>query len=299
MTTKPPMLLVGAAGLLATVMLWWGAAFLPLPTASPEWVARARAVCFSLGDNGLPQRAGWLMLIGAPLLMAATLGALWGNERAAVRDWWRRHRVARRVAIGVLAVLMLEAHLIGTKICAIVRSTAAAPDTPAAELSTYPRQQRSAPDFALIDEAGRTVRLSDAQGRVAYVGFVFAHCRAVCPRLVETVTAAQRALGPARSVAYLISLDPWRDTVGALAAMHRQWALPEGVHVLSGSPDAVNAVLDAYQVPRTRDTTNGDVVHPALIDVIAPDGTLAYVFNGPTTALLIDAGETVWSDVTR
>jgi hypothetical protein len=46
--------------------------------------------------------------------------------------------------------------------------------------------------------------------------------------------------------------------------------------VVSGSIDEVNALLDRWQVPRTRSETNGQVDHPALTYVLDGAGRIAY-----------------------
>ena len=73
--------------------------------------------------------------------------------------------------------------------------------------------------------------------------------------------------------------------------MHQQWNLPSTMHVMSGSVEEVSRVLDAFKIPRSRDEKTGEVVHPALVYVIDPNGKMAYVFNGATAALLIQAGK--------
>ena len=51
--------------------------------------------------------------------------------------------------------------------------------------------------------------------------------------------------------------------------------LPESVTELE------TEVLEAWEVPMERDLSNGEITHPALVHVLAPDGTVAYSFNGP------------------
>ena len=57
---------LGATGfILAVSAAWWGFALFGVAGA-PEWVARARAVCFNITETGLPDAKGWLLLLGQP-----------------------------------------------------------------------------------------------------------------------------------------------------------------------------------------------------------------------------------------
>ena len=52
------------------------------------------------------------------------------------------------------------------------------------------------------------------------------------------------------------------------------------VHVLSGVPDSVERVLNAWRVPRARNERTGDLSHPSVVYVIGADGRIAYVVSG-------------------
>ena len=50
--------------------------------------------------------------------------------------------------------------------------------------------------------------------------------------------------------------------------------------MLSGAPDSVERVLNAWRVPRARNERTGDVSHPSVVYVIGADGRIAYVVSG-------------------
>jgi cytochrome oxidase Cu insertion factor (SCO1/SenC/PrrC family) len=50
--------------------------------------------------------------------------------------------------------------------------------------------------------------------------------------------------------------------------------------VLSGQPEQVEHVLNRWRVPRVRNERTGDLSHPTLVYVIAPNGRIAYLVNG-------------------
>ena len=295
MTKKPPFLLPSFLFLIVTTMLWWGFAFLPLPDKAPPWVTQARVVCFGLSENGLPQNYGWLLLIGAPLMMMAAVWVLWGHELKEVKNYLKAKKRVAFLSSFVLLLFFAEAYLIEQRISValggVFRSETL--DEAKSDLSVYPRFDQMAPELELANQAGQKMNLKSEKGKVVYVTFAFAHCQAICPTLANTLKKVHQDLGPDQSTVFIISLDPWRDTVGALANMHQQWGLPPTMHVLSGSVEEVNRILDVYKVPRSRDEKTGEVVHPALVNVIDPQGRLAYVFNGASTELLVKAGREI------
>ncbi len=64
---------------------------------------------------------------------------------------------------------------------------------------------------------------------------------------------------------------------------------PKGAHFLSGEVPAVLEVLEAWEMPIERNPLDGDISHPALVCVLAADGTVAYTFNNPSAEWLVEA----------
>jgi len=80
-----------------------------------------------------------------------------------------------------------------------------------------------APELALIDQDGDTLRRADLQGKVWLASFIFTHCTDFCPRVTQEMARlrdslrAQRLLGgTVRLVSF--SVDPARDTPDVLRA---------------------------------------------------------------------------------
>jgi cytochrome oxidase Cu insertion factor (SCO1/SenC/PrrC family) len=88
----------------------------------------------------------------------------------------------------------------------------------------------------------------------------------------------------------IVTLDPWRDTPGALPSLAARWELPPGGRVLSGTVAQVNAALDGFGVPRRRDLATGDIAHPPLVYVVDPAGTIAYALSNPSPRWIVAAG---------
>jgi protein SCO1/2 len=150
------------------------------------------------------------------------------------------------------------------------------------------RLDRAAPALALIAHDGATRSIDQLRGRPVLVTFAFAHCETVCPLVIRDVLAARERLDSIdRPPAVLIvTLDPWRDTPSRLPAMASAWSLPErDVWVLGGEVAAVEATLDAWEVPRSRDLRTGEVTHPSLVYIVDADGRIAFVSTGGADAI--------------
>jgi protein SCO1/2 len=136
----------------------------------------------------------------------------------------------------------------------------------------------------LIDQAGRNVTLEMFRGRPVLVTFAYAHCETVCPAVVADVLTVAARVPDARPAVVIVTLDPWRDTPSRLPAIAAAWRahfdLRGDVRVLSGTPDIVERVLNAWRIPRVRNERTGDISHPSLVYVIGGDGRIAYVVTG-------------------
>jgi cytochrome oxidase Cu insertion factor (SCO1/SenC/PrrC family) len=275
----------------ATTLSWWAFAFLPLPANPPEWLEAARYACFGPMESGLPGPAGFILLVVAPATLLVAIVALWGADLAPSVRRLARRRAGQALLAALALAVVVEGAWVATKVRAAQRTASAAfavAELPAELPRDYPRQTAAAPDFALVDQHGDTISLGRFKGRPVVLTFVFAHCRTLCPTLVETLKRAAPGATPAAVL--LVTLDPWRDTVGTLPGMARQWDVPRGFHVLSARRvDEVLSVVTAYGVPFERDDKTGDVVHPGLVFVVDGDGRLAFTFNNPPVAWVREA----------
>lgn len=266
-----------------SVVIWWGFAFWPTPMGDQSWLAVAQAACFGSLPGGLPAAHGWMMLTLAPLMLLGAIIAVYGSDIAhtlsqRLRTWpWRLAFGALTMAFAVevtWAISRVEASVQLNAVAFASTLTEPLPDD-------YPRGSTPAPAFELIDQAGRSFSLATLSGRPAVVSFIFAHCQTVCPAIVGTIKNAAQAPEAGDFATVLVTLDPWRDTPTALPAMAEAFALPEPGYLLSGPPDNVTRVLDAFGVAYQRNTTTGDVAHAPLVVIVDRDGRIAYQFNNP------------------
>lgn len=141
----------------------------------------------------------------------------------------------------------------------------------------------SAPDFALTDQDGRAVKLSEWRGRAVFVDFVFTRCPGPCPIQTARMVEVQKKLGPelaARARFASISLDPSYDSPERL----REYAAKHGASLanwsfLTGDPAAVQSVLDAWRIGTIR-KPDGGIDHVVATFLVAPDGRIAHRYLG-------------------
>lgn len=264
-------------GVLVITAGWWALALWPLPAETPEWVARARAACFGSTVSGLPNAGGWALLIGQPTGMLIFLFAVWGESVTrgleALRGRW-----VGRVVLAFTGLFLLTGTLAAATRVASVRGDAfdvrgGQPAGPLVEV------KGEAAQFGLVNQHGERVTIEQFRGQPLLVTFAFAHCTTVCPLLVKDMLVARQELG-GDVPGVVVTLDPWRDTPSRLPSIAAAWQLPEGVHLLSGTVEEVEFVLDRWKIPRIRNQSNGDVIHPSVTYIVAPNGRLAYMSDG-------------------
>jgi protein SCO1 len=280
--------MAGLIALFVTTLAWWALALWPVD-AAPAWLERTRYVCFGVAQNGLPDAGGWIGLIAGPLGMLTILVAGWNSG---MRSLLRRTRSSRTVA-ATLTALAVGVLVMITSAAVLVQQAMAEPawlqhdDTVPPE--TYPRLDRAAPALVLTAQDGNVFDVAAVRGRPVLLTFAYAHCSTICPLVVKHALDAQEAVRGSRHEAavVIITLDPWRDTPSRLPTMAQGWGLPaQDAWIAGGSVEDVEAVLDAWDVPRSRNTTTGEVTHPSLTYIVDRDGTLAYASNSGAAALI-------------
>jgi protein SCO1/2 len=141
-----------------------------------------------------------------------------------------------------------------------------------------------APDFALTDEQGRVVRLSDFAGQVVLVNFIYTRCPLpeVCPRLTASFASLQRRYGErlGRGLVMLsITLDPTYDTPEVLARYAKSsGARPDGWRFLTGSQDEIGRVARTFGLVHWAE--EGVIVHSSSTAVVDRDGKFAALVEG-------------------
>ena len=138
------------------------------------------------------------------------------------------------------------------------------------------------PDFTLIDQTGKPVRLSQFRGEPVAVTFVYTRCpvATACPITVGKFSKIAAALTKEEFGTILaVTVDPQGDTPAVLkeyadhvGADSTRWKF------LTGDPVAVARVAERFGVLYYPD--HGQIVHSQTVAVVDPDGRIASVYYG-------------------
>ena len=270
---QPGLALVALVAIALITVAWWALALHPVTAATPHWLARTQAVCFGTGPTGLPSVGGWIVLIGEPVGMVIALLLIWGGSLRRDLRWLRARRWGpAAMAVAGLALGFGAAFAVQRVRGALVTGGEAFDVTGSDR--PVERPGTPAPPLVLVDQHGARFDLASMRGNPVLVTFAFAHCEVVCPTVVQEVRAARRDAGAARMPMVIVTLDPWRDAPARLPHMARDWQLTEGDRVLSGTVEEVNAALDAWGVPRSRDAATGEVAYATVVFVVDSQGRI-------------------------
>jgi protein SCO1 len=132
------------------------------------------------------------------------------------------------------------------------------------------------PDFALTDQRGQSIELSNTRGEVVLLFFGFSHCRTICPGVLSKLVAARDSVAgipPPRI--WFVTLDPASDDPARLAV----WLAPfgPGIDGLTGDPGVLAEVRKAFGV--YVGGSEQELVHGGSIYAIDPLGRLRVVLG--------------------
>lgn len=151
-----------------------------------------------------------------------------------------------------------------------------------------------APDFALVDQTGDTLRTSELEGTAWVAHFFFTNCQGVCPLTTSRMAGLRDSLasdgrlgGEVRLVS--ISVDPARDTVAALreyATRHGGSPPSEWAFLTGSPPEAVRRTIEegfrvtALHDPTTADTAaNYQVGHSPRLQLVDLQGRVRATYD--------------------
>ncbi len=156
---------------------------------------------------------------------------------------------------------------------------------------------RPAPDFALSDAEGRSVRLSDYRGKVVVLNFIYASCPDVCPLHSEVIATLQEAVNgtPMKDLVRFVSIttDPERDTPAVLKPYGPTHGLdPANWVFLTSGPDqpaATRELAGRYGLKFTAGAA-GYQLHGLVTHLIDKSGNLRARYHGlrfdPTNVII-------------
>lgn len=142
---------------------------------------------------------------------------------------------------------------------------------------------RTAADFTLRDDGGRTWTLSQQRGDVVLLTFGFTHCADTCPATLAKLEHLTQGLGEQSNqvdIAF-VTVDPRRDTPAVMHRFLARFAHSGGGRLvgLTGTPPQIASVERAYDVwsqriPGRHAGYGYDEAHTAIIYVIDARGRI-------------------------
>src|SRR5438093_7635275 len=145
------------------------------------------------------------------------------------------------------------------------------------------------PDFALTNQSGRVVSLSDLRGRVWVADIIFTRCPGPCPKMTQQMSELQAALRADEPVNFVsLTADPEFDTPEVLRRYGEEFgASADRWHFLTGKKSdlyrlatkGLMLVLDEVK-PEQRESDNDLFVHSTLFVVVDKQGRIRATFEG-------------------
>ena len=105
-----------------------------------------------------------------------------------------------------------------------------------------------APNFALTNQAGRSVSLESLKGHVVVLTFLYTNCPDVCPVVTSHLREVEERLGAEGNDAQFVavSVDPDRDSVESAREYLNKWGLSGNWQFLVGDRPELEEVWKAY-----------------------------------------------------
>lgn len=132
-------------------------------------------------------------------------------------------------------------------------------------------------DLPLTDQDGRTRDWEALRGKPRLVSMFYTSCQYICPLIVDSGKAIERALSPSqrdRLGIVLISMDPARDDPAALSEVVVQRELDTGRWLLAAPPaDDVRSVAGVLGI-RYRALADGEFNHTSSLVLLDADGRI-------------------------
>jgi protein SCO1/2 len=149
---------------------------------------------------------------------------------------------------------------------------------------------RDAPDFTLVNQHGKMVKLSDFKGKVLLVSFVFTTCNGSCPATTHRMAKVEQLLSSRINfrpqVQFVsITLDPQRDTPEALRKYIQLFDLQTsnkaewfGWTFVTGSLETVAKTITDWGM-WVKPGPNGQLDHPSRIFLVDQNFKIREIYN--------------------
>lgn len=130
------------------------------------------------------------------------------------------------------------------------------------------------PVYPLVDQSGHAFRLSDFEGKVTLLSFVFTRCKDVCLTISSKFERLQRLLDPRDFHLVELSIDPTYDSPAVLSAYGRKFDADNRIWTLAtGESSTVSAFMSSFGVS-SLSQGDDDFLHNTSLVMIDPHGVV-------------------------
>jgi protein SCO1/2 len=139
------------------------------------------------------------------------------------------------------------------------------------------------PDFQLTNQLGRPIRLSDFDGRLVAVNFIYTRCPLpeVCPRLSANFAHLQKRFREQMGkdlVLLSITLDSQYDNATVLADYAKRWGARDGWQFLTGDSADIQRIARYFGLVYWPE--DGLLTHTSQTGIVDRNGRLAALIEG-------------------
>ena len=133
------------------------------------------------------------------------------------------------------------------------------------------------PNYRFVTQNGRELYLSDFQGKVVLLSFIYTRCPdlSICPAISGKFAYLQHHLDPRHFQLVEMTLDPIADSPAVLAAYGKQFgADPTRWSLITGESAQIKNVLDSFSLDPL-ETDPGRIIHGDTLVILDRDGKVA------------------------
>jgi protein SCO1 len=147
------------------------------------------------------------------------------------------------------------------------------------------------PDARLVDQDGRTFRLSFYRGRPVLVDFIYTRCPTICSARGDDFSRVLQLMGAGSSGQFdllSIGFDPGNDDIEALKLYADRFGATAPRWRVAAPAEASNlvALLQSFGVVVIPDGLGG-FIHNSAVYLVDPQGRLARIFDPDAPAELL------------
>ena len=139
------------------------------------------------------------------------------------------------------------------------------------------------PNASLIDENGKAVNLDSMKGSVTVYDFIFTSCSGICPIMSRNMAELTQRVPKDAPVKFVsISVDPQRDTPGALREYARRYRRDDRWMFLTGDRETiVRLSVDGFKLAAGDPQPGGEaLLHSSKFAVADKAGIIREYYGG-------------------